>query len=278
MKQWKHKCELQLLVCEPNPLRPDRVTVGFVLRDLNPENPRVEVKIASNLRAIRCLYPDADLDAIRGALLDLEPVLKNVTDADKYLQHLPFDLPVHFNFLASTAVLTDSIEAELPLLEQQYLSALRKTAGESDEEQAATARFGRGYIHRRMQEELAPLLTTGLVSSDIAVSQYTFDGDRLKIDFGYWRGRDYRMMHAASVVAGLEQTAILAVKWRDIRKAVEDKIAARCDLTSVIEDSRFLETPQARAAQRWLTEEGIGVRPVGELADIREEIRRDLRL
>ena len=32
-KEFRHKCELRLLVCEPSPLRPDRVTVGFVLRD-----------------------------------------------------------------------------------------------------------------------------------------------------------------------------------------------------------------------------------------------------
>lgn len=278
MKQWKHKCELQLLVCEPNPLRPDRVTVGFVLRDPNPENPRVEVKMASNLRAIRCIYPDADVEAISGALADLAPLLRDVTDLEKHLQHLPSDFPVHFNFLSSTALLTDSIEAELPLLEKQYLSALRKSSAELEDQQLQTAEWGRPYLRRRMQEEFASLLVSGLVTTDIAVSDYTFDGDRLKIDFGYWRDRDYRMMQATSVVTGLEQTAILAMKWRDIRKSVERKIDARCELMSVIEDSQFTENPQAQAAQRWLVEEGIEVRRVNELADIGAGIRHELKL
>jgi hypothetical protein len=277
MKQWKHKCELQLLVCEPNPLRPDRVTVGFVLRDSNPENPRVEVKFASNLRAIRCIYPDVDLEAISGALNDLKPILKQVTDIDQYLQHLPQDFPVHFNFLSSTALLTDSIEAELPLLEKQYLSTLKAAGGDSAEEREPE-QIGRAYIRRRMQQEFVPLLASGLLTEEIAVSDYTFDGDRLKIDFGYWRDRDDRMMHATSVVTGLEQTAILAVKWRDIRKSVERKIEGRCELMSVIEDSPFTESPQAHAAQRWLMEEGIEVRRVKDLAEIGTGIRRELKL
>lgn len=278
MKQWKHKCELQLLVCEPNPLRPDRVTVGFVLRDLNPESPRVEVRFAKSLRAIGCVYPDADVEAISGALNDLAPLLRDVTDLEKHLQHLPADFPAHFGFLSSTALLTDSIEEELPLLEKQYLSALRRAGTESEDEPSDTARFGRAYIRRRMQEEFAPLLATGLLSADIGVSDYTFDGDRMKIDFGYWRDRDYRMMHATSVVTGLEQTAILAMKWRDIRKSVERKIDGRCELMSVIEDSQFTESPQAQAAQRWLVEEGIEIRRVEELAEIGAGIRRELRL
>src|SRR3954471_14005232 len=113
MKAFKHKCELRLLVCEPNPLRPDRVTVGFVLRDINGDTPRVEVRLASNLRAIQCIYPEADLEAIEGTLLDMEPILKNVTDFEQYLQNMPADCPVDFSLLPETALLTDSIEDEL---------------------------------------------------------------------------------------------------------------------------------------------------------------------
>ncbi len=278
MKNFKHKCELRLLVCEPNPLRPDRVTVGFVLRDLNPDNPRVEVKIASNLRAIRCVYPDADVEAISGALADLAPLLRDVTDIEKHLQHLPADFPVHFNFLSSTALLTDSIEEELPLLEKQYLSVMRSAGRDSVDNQGESEPFGRAYLRRRMQEEFGPLIETGLLVEEVAVSNYTFHGDPLKIDFGYWRDRDYRMMHATSVVTGLEQTAILAMKWRDIRRSVEHKIDGRCELMSVIEDSRFTESPQAEAAQRWLVEEGIEVRRANELTDIGAGIRRELKL
>jgi hypothetical protein len=278
MKQWKHKCELQLLVCEPNPLRPDRVTVGFVLRDLNPEDPRVEVKIASNLRAIRCIYPDADVDAISGALSELKPLLTEVTDLDKYLQHLPADFPAHFSFVPSTALLTESIEAELPLLERQYLLALRRSTTDAEMERVEHGQFGRAYIRRRMQEEFSPLLASGLMTSDINMSDYTFEGDRLKIDFGYWHKRDYRMMHATSVVTGLEQTAILAMKWRDIRKAVEGKIAGRCELMSLIEDPTFTQTAESQAAQRWLLEEGIEVRSVADISAVAQQISTDLRL
>lgn len=281
MKEWKHKCELQLLVCEPNPLRPDRVTVGFVLRDLLSDPPRIEVRFARNLRALRCIYPDADVEAIQGALLEQEHLLKQVTDIEKHFEYLPGDFPAHFEFLSSTAVLTDSIEKELPLLEGQYLATLRGTrAGEESEKEKQEEQYeiGRPYLRRRMQEELGLVVSSGLMATEILVNQYTFQGDPLKIDFGYKRDSGYRMLHATSVVTGLEETAILAVKWKGIREGIAKSFVSRCELLTIIEDSPFTQSEQSRAAQKWLMDEGIEMRPVSEMAAVAEDIRLDLKL
>ena len=285
MKQWKHRCELKLLVCQPNPLRPDRVTVGYILRDTNPDAARVEVRFAKSLGAVRCIYPDADLDAIEGTLLEMESVLKNVTDFEQHLLHMAPEFPADFALLSGGALLTDDFEKELPLLERQYLARPKRTAqiselvSELPETHTDFEPVGRGYLRRRMQEAFANAGVASLLATDIPVSEYTFQGDLLKIDFGYRRGEaKYRMMHAASVVTSPAQTAVFALSWPSIKAGVEKQFANGAGMVAVIEDSRFNQSEQARKAQQWMTDNGIDVRPVSEVTALAEEARRELGL
>jgi hypothetical protein len=283
MKQWKHRCELKLLLCQPNPLRPDRVTVGYVLRDMNPDALRVEVRFAKSLAAVRCIYPDADLEAIEGTLLEMESVLKNVTDFEQHLLNMPADFPAEFSLLSGGALLTDDIEKELSLLERQYLTRLKRTnnlgeTADADVERDAEP-VGRPYLRRRMQEAFAQVGIANLLATDIPVGEYTFQGDLLKIDFGYRRSDSkYRMMHAASVVTSLAQTAVFSLSWPSIKTGIQKSFIEGAEMIAVIEDSRFNQSEQARAAQQWMRETGIDVRTVSDVALLAEDARRELGL
>ena len=293
MKDWKHKCELKQLMCQPNPLRPDRVTIGYVLRDVNPDAPRVEVRFAKNLSAVRCIYPDADIEAIEGTLLEMESVLKNVTDFEQHLSHMSPEFPADFELLSGGALLTDDFEKELFLLEGQFLKGLKRTArgGDATGPLAETELdnepgferevdpVGRPYLKRKMQEAFARVGIGSLLASDIPVSEYTFQGDLLKIDFGFRRSESkYRMMHAASVVTGLAQTAVFCLSWPSIKTGVERQFADGAEMIAIIEDSRFNQSASAKKAQQWMIDNGIDVRPVSEVALLAEEARRELGL
>ena len=283
MKDWKHMCELKLLMCQPNPLRPDRVTIGYILRDTNPDAARVEVRLAKNLSAVRCIYPDADLEAIEGTLLEMESVLKNVTDFEQHLLNMSPEFPADFALLSGGALLTDDFEKELPLLERQYLARPKRTAplseaADTDIERNAEP-VGRPYLRRRMQEAFAQVGIGSLLATDIPVSEYTFQGDLLKIDFGYRRSEaKYRMIHAASVVTSFAQTAVFALSWPSIKAGIEKPFADGAEMIAIIEDSRFNQGEQAGAAQQWMKETGIEVRPVSEVSLLAEEARRELGL
>ena len=285
MKQWKHKCELKLLMCQPNPMRPDRVTVGYVLRDTSLEAARIEVRFAQNLSAVRCIYPDADLDAIQAVLLELESVLKNVTDVESYLQHLPADFPGDFALLPGTALLTDSIDDELAVLDRQYLVRPKRSKSEKSEaslgeenEVSEENQIGRPYLRRAMQQSFSRLGITDLLLTEIPVSHYTFQGDLLKIDFGYRHNPStYRLLHATSVVVGLDQTAMLAVEWPKIRKGFQNSIAEQCEMVAIVEAPQFTEDEKSQSAKQWLTDAGIKLKPVTAMMELAVEIRDTLR-
>ena len=285
-KEFRHRCELRLLVCEPNPLRPDRVTVGFVLRDTNGDSPRVEVRLAPNLRAIQCICPDADLKAIEGTLVEMEPILRNITDFEQYLQNMPAECPAEFCFLPGSAVLTNSIDDELALLAQQYLSRPKRRVklseiddrpedgngdGNAEEERSSQRErgneIGRPYIRRRMQEALSQFGLWNVLQKDIPASDFTFKGNPLKIDFGYRSHQNdtYVMMHAVSVVANLERATNLALSWSRIRQGIVAKGSGRCELFGIIEDPKFHKSEASRSAIEFMQSEGLNVRPVSTM-------------
>ena len=275
MKEFKHRCELSLLVCEPNPLRPDRVTVGFVLRDTSTESPRVEVRTTTDLRAIRCIYPEADLEAIQGTLLDLEPILKNVTDFERHLQNLPADCPADFQVLPGIALLTNSIDNELELLEKQYLAATATTRTETSK-----SAHGRTFILRQMQEAFRHFGISQFLEREIALDEFTFKGDPLQIDFGYLnRAKDsYRMFHAVSLVTELDRAKILALSWPFIREGMA-KRGKQCELWAITENESSLSAAdRAHTTRQWMQEVGVNVQPVSAMMGIAQEARAELNL
>lgn len=276
MKEWKHKCDLKLLMCQPNPLRPDRVTVGYVLRDTNPDNARVEVRFAENLAAVRCLYPEADIDAIRDSFAELESVFRNVIDIEKQGRFWPEELPADFALISAGGLLTDSIEDELPRLKEQYLSRMR-AARQEGAEPSVVSEAGRPYLRRRMQESFVEAGVADLVASDIPANPFTFEGDLLKIDFGYQAHSAYRMLHAVSVVAGLEQTAMFAMRWPAIRDGMAEVHKKRCEMAAIIESANLAQSEQSKAMQRWLMDSGMAVHHVSEMPRLAEEARNLLR-
>ena len=278
-KQFKHRCELRLLVCEPNPFRPDRVTVGFVLRDTNPESPRVEVCLAPKLTAIQCVYPEADLEAIEGTLLEMEPILKNITDFEQYLQNLPSESPADFSFLPATALLTDSIEDEIKLLNEQYLvrldpvvDGIGKSLGKPANE------VGRAYLLREMQAAFSAHGVWNFLQKDIPVSDYTFKHDQQKIDFAYrsYATNTYRMFQAVSVVLALDKAKLLAYSWPDIREHVTRD--GNSELYGIVENPKYCQREESQAALAFMESKGVIVRPVSAMPDLAATAAAELRL
>ncbi len=280
MKDFRHKCELRLLVCEPNPFRPDRVTVGFILRDTSAEDPRVEVRLARDLRAIQCVYPEADLEAIESALLEMKPILANVTDFEQYLHNMPAETPADFTFLPGSAILTNSMDDEVALLTEQYLVRTSLPANEGKQRAHSTKReTGRPYLLGRMKAAFDAYGLMDELQKEIDVSEYTFKGNPLKIDFGYRDRRNdaYVMMQAVSVVSNLERAMTLALSWSRIQKGFRAKGTPNCEMFGIVEDLKFHESENSQAAMTFMIGEGMKVRSVASMANVAAEAASALR-
>ncbi len=267
-KEFKHRCELRLLVCEPNPFRPDRVTVGFVLRDTNPENSRVEVRLATELRSIQCIYPEADLEAIEGTLLEMEPILNDVPRFEQYLQSLS-DCPADFSFLPGSALLTDSMEDEIKLLNEQYLPRSEPSGeGSGKSPGKPPNEVGRAYILRQMQSAFSAFGVWNFLQKEISLSEYTFQHDQQKIDFGY-RSKTvnvYRMFQAVSVVLNLDKAKLLAYSWPEIHGKVAPDGSS--ELYGIVENPKYWEREEGQAALAFMESKGVIVKPVSAMAEL----------
>lgn len=282
MKQWKHKCLRSVLVYRPNPLRPDRVTVGFVLAEVEGDSPRNELRFAPDLSSLHCIAPQLDLEAVEGMLLEVESslrsVIANVKDLHNFTTMLPEDVPDELEVLAPDAVLTDDFDAEVVTQSEQLFRSWRTE--ELDEEQRANRHYGRIYLQRQLQSIFGDFDVWTHLDKKIAVDQFVLKGDTLSIECGYedLRTNTYRMLDPVSLVSGLDRAKILALSWPRIHEGFTSQRGMQCELHAIVEDGVNRQAGRASDAWNWMESAGIVVDPVSMLPALAADARSALRL
>ncbi|HWR15838.1 MAG TPA: hypothetical protein VN577_13505 [Terriglobales bacterium] len=227
--------------------------------------------------------------------------MENVADFEQYLQNLPSDFPVDLSLMPKGAVLTESMESEVNLLEDQYLKRMKLAkvdrASTSDSEignsetensqsekndsgRESTSVQGRAYIRRRMQESFVHFGLWDFLHKEISIESYTFKGDPLKIDFGYLNpaANTFRMLHAVSLTMNLNQTRNFGLSWEPIRDGFNKGKNQTAEMIAVVEAENLCQSEVARSARSWMERNGILVRPVTEMMNIAAEALAELRL
>jgi hypothetical protein len=273
MKEFRHKCELELLVCEPHPLRPDRVTVGFVLRDTNPLQPRTIVRFAPDLHAVQYICPGIDLNALESTLLEMQSVLANVTDYNQFRQFLPGELSIMLDVVAGKAVITDDMEAEADLLTQQYLEL--PTLADLEDVVRRQRLYGRAYLKGEMISAFKTYGVLEWINKSIPVDEYSLKGDSLKIDFGFRNKttNTYRMLDAVSLLTSLDRARILALSWPAIKDGKEQQSGTEHQLYAIVENGAREQSSQANDGWHWMEDRGIRVHPVSAMAALAADAR-----
>ena len=128
-----------------------------------------------------------------------------------------------------TAVLTESPQAELGKLAQMYLES---------ERHAQRVQSGRRVIYTAMRDafELAGVWQSPALRKDIAVAQYTRQGDPLKIDCGYRPNGVLHLFHAVSLATDVNSAKVLAFSYSEMRDGLHAAENAMSDLTAITED------------------------------------------
>jgi len=145
---------------------------------------------------------------------------------------------------------------------------------------------GRAAIQNRMRAEFERAGVWELMRKRIAASDYTRNGDPLKIDAGYRPNGVIRMFHAVSLEPGVELAKVLAFSATGLRAGVQRVEKAELELTAVIEPAARLgataEEPERLAMYRFgvetMEEHSIRVMTTSDLGRMAETARRELRV
>jgi DUF3037 family protein len=266
------ECEFFVLRYLPHPLRGEFVNLGVVLLGAEQSGGQFAgVRFAKDMRPVQCLDPNADLEYLHALQAEVQKRLADATDREAFLRVMRDSFSGGIQVSASSACATDSPEAELEKLAQQYLERTPRGLRETREPK------GRLAILRTMVSAFEHSGAWPLMDKRIPASRYTQPGDPLEIDCGYRPNGTVKMFHAVALKATIEIAKGLAFSYPRIAAGIARIEKADAKLTAVVEDGLDHNVESIAFAFETFEQARIKVATVSEMPQIAEVARKELR-
>ena len=280
MTAFKH-CDFFLLRYVPDVVKGEFVNLGVVLLE-EGENGFTDLRFLRDWRRLRGLDPEADIELLESYEAELRRLLQSrvpeiinyrgpMSRRDWLLAQIRDSFSGALEITPMTAVLTESPQAELGKLAQMYLES---------ERHAQRVQSGRRVIYAAMRDafELAGVWQSPALRKDIAVAQYTRQGDPLKIDCGYRPNGVLHLFHAVSLATDVNSAKVLAFSYSEMRDGLHAVENAMSDLTAITEDELDPHDEAVAFALATLHNSNIAVARLSDMPQIAERARLELKL
>jgi hypothetical protein len=278
--QQRLRCEFQLLRYVPDPVRNEFVHVGVLLREQQEAQsavPAMELRFTRDWRRVRCLDPYVDTAMLEGMETELRQRLGHDPDG-KMKRILDEALSLNVQMTTPKAYLAESLPAGIEELMRMYVDPPRR--------ERVPRLSGRAAIQSVMRAEFEHAGVWDVLRKRIPASDYTRQGDPLRLDAGYRPNGVIRMFHAVSLEPGLDLAKVLAFSAAGLRTGVERVEKASLELTAIIEPASKLgandDDPDRLAMYRFgvetMEENQIRVLTTADMSRVAETARRELRV
>lgn len=270
MADWR-QCEFFLLRYVPDAVKDEFVNIGVGLVAANGGPAFAEVRLTKDWRRVKCLDAGADVEMLEAIGAEVQERIKaGGEDRERLMRLLRDSFSNTVQATAVQAVLTESPELELEKLVKIYLET-RRRAGVREN-------VGRGAILERMRAEFEGAGVWALMRKRIAAADYTHKGDPLKIDCGYRPNGVIRFFQATPLATDVDAAKVLAFTFPRMAAGVQRVEGAQAELTAIIEDDLDRDDEQVAFALAMIAESNIGVAATGELGQLAERARVEMRV
>ena len=264
----KQQCRFFLLRYVPDVVKNEFVNIGLVLL---PDAGSAELRFTHDWSRVRCLDPEADLELLEGIESELRETLR---DSGPERQTIVRKIQESFSNALQvsdlTACLTESPVAEADELARLYLERPQRTS--------AREMSTRQMILQRVREEFERTGAWKLMSKNIPVFKYTRSGDPLKIDCGYSAGGAVKMFHSLALETDINSAKVLAFSFPGLAEGIRRDLGASAQLTAIVEDDLDRQEESTKFALDTLQRNLIQVAALGQMPEIAERARVELRL
>jgi chorismate mutase len=262
----KRQFELLLLRLVPHALRDDFMTVGVVVLEQGGEF--ADVRFTRDWKRVECFAPDLELEVFEYLETEIRRGLKNIRRREDLLQLLTERFGTVFDVGPSKAMLASDPAAEMRVLERDYLAAMQPVE--------RARRLGRLGIVRWMEEKFAGAGVLDLLQRDIDMREFTGEEDPFHVDFGFRVGKTLKMFQGLALNLSRDPAVTLAYRYARIQAGMR-KRGEEALLTAVISADAMQSKGEVASGIAMLKANEIAVRSVGEMAEIAEEVKRELR-
>jgi hypothetical protein len=273
------QCEFFLLRYVPDVVKGEFVNLGVVLLE-EGNGGFTDVRFIRDWRRVRGLDPEADVELLESYEAEIRRLLQShlpelinyrgpMSRREWLLTQMQESFSGALDLTPMTAVLTESPQAELGKLAQMYLESERN---------AQRAQSGRRAIFNAMRDAFERTGVWRFMRTQIAVAQYTQEGDPLKIDCGYRPNGVIHLFHAISLKTDVDAAKVLAYTYPTLRDGLLRAETATSDLTAIVEDGLNRSDQAISFALATLANSQIAIATVSDVPQIAERARIDLRL
>jgi len=261
----KRQLELYLLRLVPHALRDDFMTVGVVV--IESDGAFADVRFTRDWKRVECFAPEIELEHLERLESAVRTGLKEIRGRADLLKLLEERFGPEFDVGPVKGIEAMDPAAEMAVLTRDYLAPMQEVE--------RARRLGRLGIVGRMEDAFADVGVLGLLQRGLEMTEFTGENDPFQIDFGFRVGTSLKMFHALALNLSREPAVTLSYRYARIQAGMRKRGEAAV-LTAVIsEDARQRE--EVASGIGMLKANEIRVRDLGEMAEIANEVRRELR-
>jgi len=262
----KTPCKFFVLRYAPDAVKNEFINIGLVLL---PPAGSAQVRFTHDWSRVRCLDPEADLEVLQALESDLREKLREMNgDHDFILRRIQDSFSNALQTSEFQACLAESPASEADELAHLYL--------ERPKRRQSRTLSTRQAIFQRMRSEFESAGVWPVMRKDIAASEYTRNGDPLKIDCGYSPNGTVKLFHAVSLQSDVNVAKVLAFSFPQIAEGIRVAQGKQTQLTAVVEDGLPEDDEAVHYARETLSQHSIAIVPVIQMPEIARTAAQEL--
>jgi Protein of unknown function (DUF3037) len=262
----KQPCNFFLLRYAPDAVKNEFVNIGLVLL---PPAGLAEVRFTHDWSRVRCLDPQADVEALEALAADLREKLREMNgDREFILRRMQDSFSNALQPSEFQGCLAESPAAEADELARLYLERPRR--------RGPRPLSMRQAIFRKMRSEFESAGVWPLMWQNVPVARYTSGGDPLKIDCGYSPNGTVKLFHAVALAGDVNLAKALAFTFPQLREGIRRIEGKQALLTAVVEDGLPVDDEAANFARETLEQHAIHIAPAAEMPRLAAAAAREL--
>ena len=258
-------CAYHVIRYMPNLVRDEWVNIGILLFD--PASGRMLRRVVEEpgeMARVRRLHPAADEALLRGLPEELDAqIAAPGATPEQQLARLEQTLSNAVQFSPRKGLLAEDFDSELDRLYRDHVEPPRRSR--ADFEELAT----RNAIRTRANQVFRSAGIWSRLERRVNVSEFTFGGDPLRVDYSYRSNGTRGFMQALALGRDPAQAKVLAFTVEAIRAKIP-----KSDFLAVTEiEPRPEENPRHRFIAGLLEARGVSLVPVGRLMEWAHKMR-----
>ncbi len=242
------------------------MTVGVLLVEANGEF--ADVRFTRDRKRVECFAPEIETEVFEKLEAAVRGQLKEIRRREDLVAMLDERFGPLFDVGPAKGLVALDPMAEMQVLMRDYLDPMQPPE--------RARRLGRIGIVGRMQEAFADAGLLGLLQRDIEMKEFTGENDPFRVDFGFRVGKSLKMFQGLALNLSREPAVTLAYRYSKIQEGMR-KRNEDAWLTAIINEDAIRGKGEVASGIGMLRANEIDVRGVGEMAEIAEEVRRELR-